>query len=128
MRFLLLLPLLLLSACAVLAPDYTPVPLKIFDQAQYQADDKFCQAAGNGWVPAVSLRGAIFETVNGATSNTSMIPLSPLVPVFGAAGGAVHAASDGLNIGSTQKANVYRNCLDDFTRRDGSAIIAKPDQ
>lgn len=128
----LLLPLpLLLAGCApftdMLAPSYVPKPLHIFDQAQYEADLGECRAAGIAFKPQFSVASALSQTVHGATSNTSMIPISPLVPVYGAAGGALGAASDGLDVMSAQHQNVFKHCLRDETRRDGSAIIANPE-
>lgn len=130
MRLLLAaLPLILVS-CApftdALTPAYMPAPIRIADSARYQADVAECQAAGMAYQPPDSLRGAIVETVRGATANSSMIPLSPLVPVYGALGGAVGAVNDGFDLASRQHANVFRNCLIEETRRDGSAVLADP--
>jgi hypothetical protein len=128
MRLLLALPLL--AGCApiadVLAPPYVPVPIHIYDQAQYEADKAECAAAGVAFVPQFSFGSALSQTVDGATSNTSLIPVSPLVPAYGAAGGAIRAASDGLDVMSGQHASVYRNCLSDELRNDKSAIVADP--
>ena len=109
-----------------LNPPYAPEPIHIFDAAGYQADLKECQAAGAAYKPHMSIAGVVSKTVDGATANTSLIPVSPLVPLYGAAGGAVGAASDGFDVMSGQHANVYRNCLRDETRRDHSAILADP--
>lgn len=126
-KLLLALPLFL-CGCApftdMLAPPYVPEPIHVFDQAQYDADVAECRAAGAAYKPHFSVGTAIAKTVDGATSNTSLIPLSPLVPAYGAAGGVLGAASDGLDVMSGQHANVFRNCLRDSVRRDRSAIIA----
>lgn len=120
----------LLCGCATLtdalAPPYVPEPIHIYDAAQYAADVKECQAAGANYRPRFSVGSALSKTVGGATANTSLIPLSPLVPVYGAAGGAVGAAADGFDVMSGAHANVFRNCLRDETRRDRSAIVADP--
>lgn len=131
MRLLLLALPLVLCGCGsiedVLVTPYVPQPIHIYDQAQYNADIAQCRAASVAFKPRFSLGGAIAKTIRGATSNASLIPVSPLVPVYGAAGGAVGAASDGLDVMSAQHQNVFRNCLHDVTRRDGAAIIANPD-
>lgn len=130
MRLLLLALPLVLCGCGVitdtLTPAYQPEPIRIYDAARYQADVEECRVAGMAYKPVPSLRGAIVETVNGATSNSSMIPISPLVPLYGAAGGAVSAANDAVDFASRQHANVFRHCLKDETTRDGSAILADP--
>lgn len=130
MRLLLLaLPLTLCGCGAItdaLTPAYVPETIRIYDQARYQADLAECSAAGRAYKPKPSLRGTIVETIGGATSNSSMIPISPWVPVFGAAGGAISSANDGIDFASRQHANVFRNCLKDETAHDGSAILADP--
>jgi len=71
---------------------------------------------------------AVARTVTGATSNTSLIPISTLVPVYGAAGGALGAASDGFDVMSGTHSAVFRNCLHDETLIDHSAVVADPRQ
>lgn len=131
MRSLIPAGLLLATGCApfsnFLTPPYVPIPIKIFDASVYAADVALCQAAGTDFKPQFSFGSALAKTVDGATANTSMIPISPLVPAYGAAGGAAGALSDGLDVMSAQHRNVYRNCLRDFVRRDGSAIVVDPD-
>lgn len=127
----LLLALPLLTGCTsitdMLAPPYVPVPIHIYAQAQYDADVSECKAAGVAFVPRFSLGSALSKTVDGATSNTSLIPVSPLVPVYGAAGGAIRATSDGLDVMSAQHSAVFRHCLQDEIRNDKSAIVADPE-
>lgn len=128
-KLLLALPLFL-CACApltaMLAPPYVPEPIHVYDQAAYEADVAECQAAGTAFKPRFSIGSAVARTVTGATSNTSLIPISPLVPVYGAAGGALGAASDGFDVMSGTHAFVFQNCLRDEVRRDRSAIVADP--
>lgn len=126
---LLALPLVLCGCGAIkdaVAPAYEPVPIRIYDQVQYDADVAECRAAGIAFKPRFSFGHVVSQTVSGATSNTSLIPVSPLVPVWGAAGGAIRSTSDGLDVMSGQHQNVFRNCLRDLTRRNGSAIVADP--
>ncbi len=121
---------LLLSGCAgltdVLAPPYMPEPIHVYDQAQYDADVAECRLAGANYKPQFHLGTVVAKTMDGATSNSSLIPVSPWVPVAGAAGSALSATTDGLDVMSGQHANVFRNCLRDETRRDRSAIVADP--
>lgn len=121
---------LLLGACAPMtdwiAPSYVPVPIHVYDQVRYSNDVVECRAAGQSYQPDFALGTIVTRTVDGATSNTSLIPVSPLVPAFGAAGGAAGALGDGLDLASRQHANVFRNCLFEETRRDGAAILADP--
>lgn len=118
------------SGCAAitdaLAPPYNPLPIRVYDNVQFAADITECKLAGKNWVPQFSFRSFASKTVDGATSNTSLIPIDPLIPLYGAAGGAASAASDGLDFASGQHANVYRNCLHDETLIDRSAVIANP--
>lgn len=130
MRMFLILPLVILGACAPLAtalnPPYMPAPIHIYDQTQYDSDNKECAQAGADWKPHFSFGAVAAKTISGATSNSSLIPISPLVPAYGAAGAALSATTSGLDVMSVEHANVYRNCLRDATRRDRSAIVADP--
>lgn len=121
---------LCLCGCAsitdMLAPPYVPQPIHIYDQVSYEADRVECSAAGASFKPRFSIGSAVARTVTGATSNTSLIPISPLVPVYGAAGGALGAASDGFDVMSGAHAAVYRNCLHDETLIDHAAVLADP--
>lgn len=130
MRRLALIFPFLLTGCGAIAdmaaPAYEPETIRIYDQAQYQADVNECRAAGAAYKPHFSLGGAVTRTLDGASSNSSLIPLSPLVPAYGAAGGAAAAVNDGLDLASRAHANVFRNCLHDETARDRSAVIADP--
>ena len=130
MRPIIFAAALALSGCGVitnaLAPDYEPVPIRVYLPSQYASDVAECSAAGKSYTPKFSLGGALAKTIDGATSNSSMIPLSPLVPAYGAAGGAAKAASDGFDVASETHANVYRNCLHDETQIDKSAVLADP--
>ncbi len=131
MRNLLALAILpLLAGCqdvsTALVPPYIPEPIHIFDHAQYEADVAECRAAGARYKPHFSFGSVASAAVSGATSDTSLIPFNAAVPIYGAAGGAVGATANGLDIMSGQHANVFRNCLRDETRRDRSAIVADP--
>jgi len=121
---------LALSGCAdltaALAPPYVPKPIHVYKPVQFAADDAECAKAGATYVPKFSIGSVATATVDGATSNSSMIPLSPWVPVAGAAGGALRSSADGLDVMSGQHANVYRNCLHDETLIDGSAVLVNP--
>lgn len=131
-RLIVLAALVYLGGCAqmadYLAPPYVPAPIHIYNSKQYAADVAECEAAGNNWTPSFSVGSAASSTVDGATSNTSLIPITPLVMAYGAAGGAAKAAADGLDVASGQHANVFRNCLHDETQIDGSAVVADPNQ
>jgi hypothetical protein len=122
---------LFLCGCGAIAdafaPPYFPEPIRIFDQPRYDSDLAMCRAAGISYKPHLSFDRALSKTVAGAADNSSMIPVSPLVPVFGAAGGAASAAADGFDVMSRQHANVFKHCLQDALRLDGAAIIANPD-
>lgn len=130
MRLLSLALLFCLGGCGsiteMLAPPYVPEPIHIYDADQFAADLLECKTAGANYMPHVSLGSALAKTVEGATSNTSLIPISPLVPVYGAAGGALGAASDSFDVMSRTHGNVFRNCLHDTTQIDHSAVLANP--
>lgn len=132
MRNLMLAVPLCLCGCAqitdMIAPPYVPQPIHIYDKVAYEADVAECQAAGATFKPHFSIGSAVARTVTGATSNTSLIPISPLVPVYGAAGGALGAASDGFDVMSGTHSAVFRNCLHDETLIDHSAVVADPRQ
>ena len=128
-KLLLLLPFFLPGCAAItdlLAPAYTPQPIHIYSPAQYAADELECKTAGANFKPQASIGTLITKTVDGATSNTSLIPISPMVPFYGAAGGLAQGGSDALDVASGQHANVFRNCLHDETLIDHSAVLADP--
>lgn len=130
MRVLLLALPLLLSSCVsiadALAPPYIPEPIHVYNQAVFDADVLECRQAGANFKPRFSFGSVATAAVRGATSNTSLIPISPYVPVWGAAGGAAGATADGLDVMSGQHANVFRNCLHDATQIDHSAVLVNP--
>ena len=129
-RALALFVLFALGGCAdltaALAPPYVPEPIRVYKPEEYAIDDAECAKAGANYVPKFSIGSVLTATVDGGTSNSSMIPLSPWVPVAGAAGGALRASADGLDVMSGEHANVYRNCLHDETLIDGSAVLVNP--
>lgn len=128
-RVALALPVLL-GGCAdistALNPPYVPEPIHVYSEAQYEADNRECAKAGGDYKPKFSFGTVASKAFDGATADTSLIPVTPMVMAYGAAGGAASAASDGLDIMSGQHANVYRNCLHDETQIDRSAVIANP--
>lgn len=126
MRLALPLPLLL-CGCASLSPVYVPSTIHIYDTARYEADRDECLTAGKDYVSKFDFSSAFVDTVTGATSNTSMIPISPLVPVYGAAGGLARSLADGADIMSQTHFNVARHCLTDELAIDHAAIIARPE-
>lgn len=128
--WVILLAALCLCGCAsltdMLAPPYVPVPIHVYDKDQFGKDLDECKLAGKDWVPTFSIGALATKTVDGATSNTSLIPISPLVPLYGGAGGAASAAADGLDVMSGQHANVFRNCLHAELLHDHAAVVADP--
>ena len=124
---ILILPLFLCGCAdlsAIIAPTYVPVAIHVYDAGQYAADQAECRIAGANWKPKLALGAIATKTIDGATANASLIPISPLVPVAGAAGGAL---GDGLNVSSASHNNVFRHCLYDETQIDHSAVIARPE-
>ena len=117
---------LLLSGCTVFKPDYSVVTIRVNNRAVYALDLDECKTAGMNYHPDFSVASSVSKTVSGATSNTSLIPVSPLTPVYGAAGGVLSSVNDGFDIASSQHRNVFLNCLSDETMFDHSAILAKP--
>jgi hypothetical protein len=130
MRSLLLALPLCLGGCTTLtdalAPPYVPEPIHIYDQMSFASDVIECRKAGANYKPHFSFGNVATAAIRGASSDTSLVPLSPLVPVYGAAGGAAGAAADGLDVMSGSHANVYRHCLHDETLIDHSAVLANP--
>ena len=130
MRSLSLALLFFLPGCAIiqttLNPVYIPQPIHVYNAPQYLADVKDCLQAGKKYVNGIFVGSIATGTVEGATNNLSLAPISPLGPAYGALGGAVGAVSRGLNIASNNQLAVARNCLIEMTNRDRSAIIADP--
>lgn len=121
-KYLMFLPLLLAGCTAV----YVPEPLEIADQAKYAADLAFCQTAGAGHKAKLDLGAIASGAGTGIANNVSGAAVNPLVPVLGGLGGASNALITSLDIMGHASANVFRHCLEEKTHRDGSAVLANP--
>lgn len=121
-RFLKLLPTLILLGCA----SYTPQTIKINDEVQYNKDWLECQEGAKSYQPEFSIAGLLTDTVTGATNNLSLVPVSPFVPLYGAGGGATGSLSKSLDVMSMTRNNVARNCINEETSWDHSAVVANP--
>lgn len=124
MRGALLFGLLMLAGCA--AP-YDPIAIEITDPVAYRRHVDFCLAAAEKFRPRISAGSVARGAIEGGSANLSYAPLNPLIPAVGAVGGAAGEAAIGLGITGQSRRNVAKHCLEEKTRRDGSAIVANPD-
>lgn len=115
---------LLLAGCATA---YVPVPIEVTDLQRYAADVDLCLAAARAYQPRASVGSVARGAIEGGSQNLSYAPINPLIPVLGAAGGAAGAGLIGFDITGQVRRNVARHCLEEKTRRDGSAIVANPE-
>ena len=115
---------LLLAGCATA---YQPVSLEVTDAAKNAADVDFCLAAARAYRPSMSAGGVAQGIIEGAGGAISYAPINPLIPVLGASGGAASAVSNGFDLTGQVRRNVAKHCIAEKTRRDGSAIVANPD-
>jgi hypothetical protein len=115
---------LFLIGCA--AP-YEAQPIQIVDKAQYTKDLDFCLASAAAYKSRPSVSAIIYSGMQGGSGMISYAPINPLIPVLGAAGGALKEGAAQYDLNSQAKMNVAKHCLQDITRRDGSALIANPD-
>lgn len=113
---------LFLASCA----GYQPQTLEVSDQTKYGADVSFCQnAAANIFKPSFSFGSVGFSAISGAASNSAAAVVGGIAIVgVGALGGASQAASNGLDLMGQAQSNVFRHCVIEKTRRDGSALVA----
>lgn len=122
--------LMLITGCApiakIIAPPYIAQPIRVYKPDQYALDLTECMKAGDDYQPSFNSGSTATATVKGATSNSSLIPISPLVPAYGAAGALLQSLMDSLDVASGSHANVARNCLHDETMIDGSAVLVNP--
>ena len=124
MRSLIILALpLILMGCAI---PYVPVPIEVTNEAAFKIDVAECLAAGDAYASKLDVMDIGASAVTGATRNAAGAAVSPLMPLIGAAGDTTTQLITGLNIMGHASANVARHCLDEKTHRDGSAIIANP--
>lgn len=113
--------LLLLAACAQYAPQVLGQP---DDPLRYTQDVAWCHGAAQAYKPDSRVGAIVQGGVTGGFGSLSYAPINPLIPLLGAAGGAASAAT-----GNGQaRRNVEKHCLQEKTRRDGSALVADPDQ
>ena len=123
-RLATLLAGLLLSGCAT----YTPVPLVINDQDQYDADKRFCLRAGANYKPTLNIAAVGAGAVSGAAgSATGGVVGGGLVVGVGALGGGTEALVTGLDAFGKAGPNVARHCMSDLTQQDRSAVMARPE-
>lgn len=113
----------LLAACSTA---YEPEPIEIVDQARYAADVAFCKDAGGKHKAKLNVANIAVSAAQGAGNNASGAILNPLAPVLGAAGGASNSLITGLDVMGHASANVVKHCLEEKTHRDGSALLANP--
>lgn len=131
MKFLVPGVAFLLAGCATIFPTsvgYSPVIIKVMDQAQYEKDLGDCHKVADNYHPNLSVASIAQQTVTGATDNTAEAVINPLVPVAGAAGGFVSGAVAGLGINGQASIKIFVRCLDREAREDHSFIIADPNE
>ena len=115
-----------LSGCASYTPQTVNAPI---NPLQYGLDVGFCRTGSAAYSPPLDTGDIIAGTVKGAATNAvGGVVGGPLVVGVGAAGGGTAALADVLDLMGSARANVFRHCLEEMTRRDGSAIVANPNQ
>lgn len=119
---------LALCGCAIFpsAESYIPVVVKVENAKQYALDLLECHAIADKFKPGVSPGSIAQATVSGATSNAAYGVVNPLVPLAGAAGGALTATLGGLDLTGANSIKVLVRCLEEETHRDRSALLADP--
>lgn len=100
--------------------------LSVYDQGLYQQDVLFCQTSAAKYSPDFDGNSIALGLVQGGAANISEVPLSPLVPVIGALGGAASSGANSLDVFGQAQSNVFKNCLHDKTMQDRSAILVNP--
>ena len=130
MRKMMLAVPFLLSGCAVFptAAGYSPVIVRIDDQAQFDKDVAECHGVADHYSPGLDGGQIAQAAVTGAASNSAYAVINPLVPAAGAAGGAASATISGLDVLGANAIKVLVRCLSKETERDRSALIADPNE
>jgi hypothetical protein len=130
MRLTVLALPLFLAGCVIFpSPDtYEPLTAEVTDAAQYEVDLASCHAVAHNYKPGLNGGAVARAAISGAANNTAYAVLPPigLVPLAGAAGGAVGASFTGLGINGEKTIKVLVKCLEERTRRDKSAIVVDP--
>jgi hypothetical protein len=131
-----LVPALFLAGCGsfpmslIAASPYVPIPLKVFNQAQYDSDRTFCTDTTTLalYQPHLSIGDVGYGTLSGGAQNAAGGVIGGgLVTAAGAAGGGVSALVTGLDAFGKAKPNISRHCMNDLTQLDHSAIMARPE-
>lgn len=117
-----------LSSCASMKIDYVPQTLGDPANAKQFADDvAFCYAAARAWTPQPVAGDIAQATADGGAGMISYVPINPLVPALGAAGGAITSAGQGFDVTGHAFRNVEKHCIRERASKDGSALVANPD-
>lgn len=122
---------ILVAGCGTLTdvatPVYSPVAIHIYAPSQYEADVREClEFAAGKFKPSMNIGTVASKTFDGATSNSSLWALNPLVPAYGAAGALAGTLADGLYGLGGSRFTVAKNCVHDETQIDKSAVVANP--
>lgn len=120
----------LLGGCVALpsSKTYTPVVARIVNQAQYEADISECHWTADNYSPATSLPTIAQAAATGASNNTAYAVVNPLVPVAGAAGGALSATLNQYGLTGQDSIKILVRCAAKLSAQDGSAVVADPNE
>lgn len=119
----------LLSGCVGFFPSaatYQPVIVKILDEKQFSADEAECRAVAMNYRPGFDAGSIASQAAQGAANNVAEVPISPVIPLAGALGGAGSAAIGSFDLNGQAGIKILVRCLSKETDRDGSAVIADP--
>ena len=120
-RFLVTPAFLLLAGCA---PSLEVTPIQVYDQAKLNADStNICLPAAAAYTPPATVGSVAFGVLTAALSTVGYVFLDWRIPVIEGAGGGVKTAIAPWDPTGQQKANIYKNCMNDMVRMDRSAVL-----
>lgn len=117
---------LLLAGCSNLKA-WQPYAVEISAPGVYEADKSACLSYALAYRPGFDLLGIGSAAIKGGAQNAPAgVVGGPLIPAVGALGAATTQALNDLDLLSTDKKRVFVLCLQEKTRRDGSALMIDP--
>lgn len=120
----------LLAGCVALpsSKTYTPVVARYVDQAQYEKDLTECHWTADAYSPPTDLPTIAQAAATGASNNSAYAVVNPLVPVAGAAGGALSATLNQYGLTGQASIKILARCAAKLSAQDGSAVVADPNE
>ncbi len=115
----------LLVACIPLE-NFKPLVIDVTDQSALDRDSRQCLQVAEGYKPGLDVGQIASATAQGASGNLANAVINPLVPAFGAAGGAATATLQGFGLLDASQKRVLLRCLEHRGMKSGAYNLVDP--